>query len=90
MGRYPHLIPTQRKAGILISFEDFKKKLGNTNLTDEEIVRLRDMEYQLADAIFGQWLKKRNEKISTVATGFIPPKRHNVSDLKVDPPKSDT
>jgi hypothetical protein len=43
----------------MISLEDFKALLGPlaATLTDEEIVELRTMEYQFADAVIEWWLR---------------------------------
>ena len=42
--------------------KEFREILGDKESSDEEIKRLYDMECQIADAIFDQWLEKRNKK----------------------------
>jgi hypothetical protein len=46
----------------MIPLHDFKNLLGvaSADLTDEEIERIREVEYGLADAIFERWLRKHN------------------------------
>jgi hypothetical protein len=50
----------------MISLDEFKKLLGPTaeTLTDEEIVKIREMEYRLGDIIFDAWLRQRNKSKS--------------------------
>ena len=49
----------------MYSFEEFKELLGplGEKLTDEEIKHIMDMEYQIADAVFEKWLRKRNASV---------------------------
>ena len=49
----------------MISFREFKKLLGSAalNLSDVEIKRIRELEYQLADVLFDAWLQERNVRI---------------------------
>ena len=46
----------------MLTFEEFKKSLGDEadGVTDEQIEELRVIGYQFADAVFEQWLRKRN------------------------------
>jgi hypothetical protein len=46
----------------MLTFEEFKKSLGDEadDFTDEQIEHIRVVGYQLADAFFEQWLRKRN------------------------------
>ena len=62
----------------MISLPDFKKLLGSyaESLTDEQVKRLRDMEYQIADVIFDQWLSRRNEQLKQ-QLGFNTSLQHN-------------
>ncbi|MDO8490238.1 MAG: hypothetical protein Q7S47_02365 [bacterium] len=48
----------------MISLDKFKILLGPLaeGLSDGEIERIRGVEYQLADAFFEQWLRKRNAR----------------------------
>jgi hypothetical protein len=45
----------------MIELLEFKELLGeeSDNLTDIEIKRIRDLEYQIADALFENWLSQR-------------------------------
>lgn len=47
----------------MISFDEFKKLLGPAadGLSDADIEHIRDIEYRLADIVFDDWLRKRNE-----------------------------
>jgi len=62
----------------MIPFTDFKKLLGpyGERLTDEQVKRLRDIEYQIANAIFDQWLPRRNKQLQQV--GYSTSLQHNV------------
>ena len=46
----------------LVPLEEFKKSLGKIgeNLSEEQILKLREIEDRLADAVFDYLLKKRN------------------------------
>ncbi len=46
----------------MIDLPAFRKLLGPTaeSFTDEEVERIREVEYGLADAIFDRWIRKRN------------------------------
>lgn len=46
----------------MLTFEEFKKSLGDEaeGVTDAEIEELRIFGYKFADAVFEQWLRKRN------------------------------
>lgn len=48
----------------MILLNEFRKLLGTagSDLSDAEIERIRDMEYQLAGIIFDDWLRKRNHQ----------------------------
>ncbi len=63
----------------VIELTDFRKSLGGLGekLTDEQLQQLRDMECKLADAVFDQWLHKRNQ---VKTAGLLPPVRHNVGE----------
>jgi len=52
---------------IMLTLDQFKATLGSlaSKLTDTEVERLRDVEYQIADAIIEQWVRER---------AFCPPK----------------
>lgn len=45
-----------------LDFEEFKKSLGEEaeGVTDAQIEELRTIGYKFADAVFEQWLRKRN------------------------------
>jgi hypothetical protein len=47
--------------GNVIPLPEFKKLLGpaGENLSDEEILRIREVEDRLADIVFEMWLKHR-------------------------------
>ena len=49
----------------MITLPEFKNLLGTLadKMTDEQIGQLRDVEYAIADAIFDQWLPKRNKQL---------------------------
>jgi hypothetical protein len=46
----------------VIPLPEFKKLLGSVaeNLSDKEILHIREMEDRLADIVFEMWLKDRN------------------------------
>lgn len=54
----------------MISFEDYKRLLGSSaqDMKDEEIERLRNLHYQLADMIFDTWIKGKNSTYQTQET----------------------
>jgi hypothetical protein len=47
----------------MIQLEEFRKLLGpeGASMTDEEVLRIRTLEYKLAGIIFEMWLQKRNQ-----------------------------
>ena len=47
----------------MMDLAEFRKVLGpaGENMPDAEVLRIRQIEYGLADAIFEQWLRKRNK-----------------------------
>ncbi len=47
----------------MISLEEFKKALGDEakNLTEEQILKLRDNQDQTAEILFNMWLEKINK-----------------------------
>lgn len=49
----------------MLTFEEFKKSLGDeaNGYTDEQIEHIRDIGYKFADAVFEQWLRKRNTRV---------------------------
>lgn len=51
----------------MISLEEFKNSLGDEvkNLTEEQILKLRENQDQMADIMFNMWLEKINKKGST-------------------------
>ena len=51
----------------MIPLTNFKELLGDAaeGLSDLAIEQTRDMEYQLADVFFEQWLRKLNESQPT-------------------------
>ncbi len=51
----------------MISLERFKELLGKdaADLTIEEVERIRDLEYIIADALFEKWLNQRTQIIKT-------------------------
>jgi len=63
----------------VIELTDFRKSLGGLGekLTEEQVQQLRDMEYKLVDAVFDQWLHKRNQ---AKTAGLLPLVRHNVEE----------
>ena len=69
----------RKRTRLMIPLPDFKNLLGKyaESLNEEQIKQLQNMEYQIADAIFDQWLKKHNEHRLEKA-GNIAPSRHNV------------
>ena len=46
----------------MLSLEDFKKSLGTTvnQLSEEEVIRLFELQKRLAAALFDSWLKSIN------------------------------
>lgn len=46
----------------MIGLPEFKELLGEeaVSLTDTEVERIRDLEYQIADALFEDWLRQRS------------------------------
>lgn len=48
----------------MISLEEFKNSLGDLakDLTEEEILRVRDNQDQMAEIMFNMWLKEKNNK----------------------------
>lgn len=46
----------------MVSIEEFKKSLGKIadKLSEGEILKLREIEDKIADAVFDSWLRKRN------------------------------
>jgi hypothetical protein len=48
-------------SGNVIPLPEFKKLLGpaGENLSDEEILRIRELQYRLAGIIFELWLSRR-------------------------------
>lgn len=48
-----------------LEFDEFKKSLGDEaeGVTDAQIEELRTFGYKFADAVFEQWLRKRNARI---------------------------
>ena len=63
---FPLSIPAY--AGNVIPLSEFKKLLGpaGENLSDEEILRIREVEDRLADIVFEMWLKHRRSPDSKV------------------------
>ncbi len=51
----------------MINLEEFKLKLGSraSQMTEEQIVELRDTQYQLAGILFDSWLIARQTKYSS-------------------------
>jgi hypothetical protein len=51
----------------MIPFEDYKRLLGSSaqDMKDEEIERLRNLQYQWADMIFDTWIKGKNSTCQT-------------------------
>lgn len=49
-----------------LEFDEFKKSLGDEadGVTDAEIEELRIIGYKFADAVFEQWLRKRNARVT--------------------------
>lgn len=49
----------------MISLEDFKKSLGSKvkELSEEEVLELRDNQDQLAELFFAMWLKRAKERM---------------------------
>jgi len=47
----------------MIPLEDFKKLLPDENLTEEQILKVRQQMDDMAEIFFGMWLKERNKKI---------------------------
>ena len=64
----------------MIPLPDFKNLLGKYAecLGEEQIKQLQNMEYQIADAIFDQWLQKYNKQWID-ELGYKNPSRHNVN-----------
>ena len=50
----------------MISLPEFRKLLSPAAdaLSDEEVGRIREAEYQLAEVIFEFWLRKKNSRAS--------------------------
>ena len=50
-------------ANYMISLDDFKKSLGNLamELSEEEILKLRDLQDQEAEIYFNLWLEEINK-----------------------------
>jgi len=47
----------------MLSIEEFKKHLPKDhNLSEEQIIKLRDDQDKMAEIIFSMWLQKINEK----------------------------
>lgn len=47
----------------MLSIEEIRALLPkDRTFTDEEVERIREVEYGLADAIFEKWLRERNAK----------------------------
>ena len=48
----------------MIPLSKFRKKLNtsNENLSDEDIKKIMDIQYQLADIVFDEWYKKVKKK----------------------------
>ena len=46
----------------MIPVDKFRDLLGKEakGMTDKEIEKVRDLEYQVADAVFDLWLRERN------------------------------
>lgn len=53
----------------MIDLDTFRELLGSTaeHFSDEEVERIREVEYGLADAIFDRWLRKRNAQVQPPA-----------------------
>jgi hypothetical protein len=51
----------------MIALVDFKALLGDraSNLSEIEVERIRDLEYQIADALFESWLSQRAKTSKT-------------------------
>jgi hypothetical protein len=49
----------------MISLEKFKESLGSTaqELSEKEILEIRDNQDQMAELFFSMWLKKAKEKM---------------------------
>lgn len=49
----------------MISLEEFKSSLGylKDTLTEEELLKLRENQDQMADILFNSWLSNINEKV---------------------------
>jgi hypothetical protein len=48
----------------MINLEDFKKSLGKSasKMTEEDILKLRDLQDRLAELLFSSWKEKANKK----------------------------
>lgn len=48
----------------MISLKDFKKSLGNLakELTEEQILELREQQDKMAEAFFAMWVDKNKQK----------------------------
>jgi hypothetical protein len=50
----------------MIPLEEYKKSLGEKlleTLSEEQILKLRDQQDQMAEIFFNMWLKDKNEKL---------------------------
>jgi hypothetical protein len=49
----------------MIGLSDFRVLLGaaGEELSDQEVKRIRDVEYGIADAMFESWLRERNAQV---------------------------
>ncbi|NLD47028.1 MAG: hypothetical protein GX660_07490 [Clostridiaceae bacterium] len=51
----------------MLSLEEAKKTLNDPNLTDEEVLEIRDSFQALAEIIFEQWqLERRKERMESL------------------------
>ena len=48
------------------TFKQILVKNGTTDLSDEQIMKLRDQQEEMSDIFFGMWLKSTKEKNKTV------------------------
>jgi exonuclease V gamma subunit len=49
----------------MLTIQEYRNILDDQESSDEEIKRRYDAAYQIADAIFDQWLSKRNKDNET-------------------------
>lgn len=61
----------------MISLSTYREKLGEKSLkmSDEELKKLRDLQYRLADIIIDLWIKKQRQSLAVDKSSVDDPEK---------------